>query len=554
MAAMTDRGLGTGETAVSFIGGDPLSPTEFRAEGTVGPRGKSWEVIAEALHLLEVVEGDPPHLVEYKEEAYHRLNSRTKFYQPTAPCQEHRRGLWVFPRLTESQRTLHALCSLRHPLWLFLFCCLVPPAVVGLIYGGIPLGQFGGGKDFDDKLVYLMVLLPVTFCTYATVLTSEFLGFLELKLSFRHTWRKFLLVNSVVFVAAPASLFLIYPFTDSFPAMGFIPYGATLLAFLVVMLSARRVFMPNCVKNECTFYWQKVRTSLKIMALTAFMFALFVGYTLVYRQIPGEFQKMMTGLWVFILLFLKKGCLTITEMIPYELSMLFAGFGVNNMSDTFFVAVYPNIQDPQSTYTIIFFIISGTDYLYLLFITRTWFRFRIWIKGRLKSCFCCRKYRPERFLPIEEDIDLDDRGQTNSRPGYLRRQVQFFYYRVMSAFTAQFFYLIVAPILRYWNNAQFFPFSSNPPQGSDPLTEKAFRNSVIYAAARLGTLTLLVPISFWVVRKLAPVALKQCMVLYRRLFTSPRFIFRFAAILLANQLLCAWMALAPNEIWYLDLR
>eukprot|EP00051_Salpingoeca_urceolata_P012082 m.150166 g.150166 ORF g.150166 m.150166 type:complete len:115 (+) comp17370_c0_seq1:199-543(+) len=63
------------------------------------------------------------------------------------------------------------------------------------------------------------------------------------------------------------------------------------------------------------------------------------------------------------------------------------------------------------------------------------------------------------MVPIEVDLDLDDRGHSNQKPGYFRRQAQFFMCKVYSQMSAGIFYLIVTPLLRHGKNGAYYPFS-----------------------------------------------------------------------------------------------
>lgn len=504
------------------------------------------EVIGTALAMLQPKETDSLAFAEYKTLARQRLEKRTDFYRPDNICPARHRIEFVEDKHA-SARTMKALMSPYHPLWMFLVFSLIPPVIVGLIYGGVPLND-PDSRDFDSYMTYIMFLCPVTCCILVSLWNTQFMTTLGIH-NTREMWLQYLLPFLATYVASIIPPLCILPFYKPFPTFGLLPIVVTLFVFIFFMFCSRHFYIP-CA---CKFYLQKRITFLYMLLLLSFFFCIFVAYTLVYRQIPGSYQKALTAIWIFLLFFFKKGMLTITETLPYVTSMLLSGFSLQSMSDVFFVMVYPNIQSPKSTFIVIFFIISGTDYLYLLFMTTWWFRFRVWIKGRLKSCFCCRHYDPVMNVPFwEEDVDLDDRGQTNNRPGYLRRQIQFFYYRVASGITAQLFYLIGSPLFRYWNNQDYFPLNGQHNGFGDEIREGNYRDSLIYAGARLGTLLVLIPISTSVIFYLCKEQLFQLAPKYRRLLKTPRYIMAFGTSLIANMLLCAWMALAHNEIWFID--
>lgn len=66
--------------------------------------------------------------------------------------------------------------------------------------------------------------------------------------------------------------------------------------------------------------------------------------------------------------------------------------------------------------------------------------------------------------PEEHDVNLDDRGQSNQHPSYLRRQVQFLAFKILSQTHAYINYVCLVPALRYGYNAKYYPVST---EGSD---------------------------------------------------------------------------------------
>lgn len=345
---------------------------------------------------IDINDDDSPVVKQYKRMVQARELARGKYYEQSeaGSCFHSSAPMPWYTKYRPSSRPCHTLLHPLHPLWVFLFLALVPPAMVGLIFGGIPVFN-PRTLQVVEKLPYLLVFVPVTFTSYVMLINVFWLGILEIL--------------------------------------------------------------------KCEFFPTKRWTMIKVMISAELTFCLFVAYTLVFRQIPGSYQKLMTAVWVFVLYLIKKVGLTVTEEAPYELSFLFAGFALQNLADIFFTFVYPTVQDPQSTFTAIFFITSGTDYLYLCLLTSKWMRFRVCIKSRLKTAFCCLTFDPELSVPILEDLYDDDRGQTNLSAGYARRQIQFFYYRISSGIFAQIFFLIATPIFRNWTNRDYYPFSLNSP-------------------------------------------------------------------------------------------
>jgi len=62
---------------------------------------------------------------------------------------------------------------------------------------------------------------------------------------------------------------------------------------------------------------------------------------------------------------------------------------------------------------------------------------------------------------IEEDLDADDRGHSNSHPGYRRRQFRFLTWKLLSQFQSYLFYIVLAPVLRWGPNQHRFPLSES---------------------------------------------------------------------------------------------
>mmetsp|Transcript_1306 Transcript_1306/g.1811 ORF Transcript_1306/g.1811 Transcript_1306/m.1811 type:complete len:548 (-) Transcript_1306:26-1669(-) len=463
-------------------------------------------------------------------------------------CLHNPRIQWRSTKPHPSLRSAQGIASWRHPFWMGAFILSVPAAFVGLVYGGIPLGEPDG--DLEDKFVYMMVFTPWTFTAYAFLMIAFFLGCLDNT----HPWAQWTAYAPTIFstyVGTMAIMYCIYPFTDSFRGMGFIPYGVTWIIVVGGLWLFRR-FHSTCI---CNFYNQRRKAFIKIMVMLALMFALFTGYTLVFREVPSIAQKGMSIGWVFVLLFIKKGGLAITEPIQIELAMLISGFFFQNTFDTFFVLVYPNVEDPVSTFLIVWFATAFGDFAYLGFLSNPWFKFRIWIKGRLRALFCCEQYDPIATRGVTVDLDPDDRGQSRLQPGYRRRQVQFYFFRLFSRMSAQIFYLVVAPTFRYWNNADYYPFSEETTHSfsENPLNENSFRNSMLYAG--LGVIWVLgaTAIGFFYIRRYYREVFDQLRGMYSNLLVAPLFFGFILASVVSNQLLATWLMIAHNQIWFLPV-
>lgn len=126
----------------------------------------------------------------------------------------------------------------------------------------------------------------------------------------------------------------------------------------------------------------------------------------------------------------------------------------------------------------------------------------------------------EGAMEIHEDVDLDDRGHGNIKPGYRRRQVpnllsrpltlaqlQFFMYKIYSQTVSFLFYLIVAPILRSGPNFEYYPLSAaatSLESSLNTLDDDSYRDSLIYAAFGVVTAALTAVIAYRYVGKPTP--------------------------------------------------
>jgi len=90
---------------------------------------------------------------------------------------------------------------------------------------------------------------------------------------------------------------------------------------------------------------------------------------------------------------------------------------------------FPSVKDPK-IYVTIWLPNFLSLVANLIFLTDPWFSFRIWIKAFLKSLFkchpvCCPPNNEADYNEVE-----DERGHSNNKPGYHRRQVRFYYLKV----------------------------------------------------------------------------------------------------------------------------
>jgi hypothetical protein len=68
-------------------------------------------------------------------------------------------------------------------------------------------------------------------------------------------------------------------------------------------------------------------------------------------------------------------------------------------------------------------------------------------------------------MPEPHDLDIDDRGHSNQQPGYLRRQTQFFMFKILSQVHAYMNFIVISPALRYGYNSPYYPVSREGSNG-----------------------------------------------------------------------------------------
>eukprot|EP00005_Dracoamoeba_jomungandri_P004232 CAMPEP_0174259246 /NCGR_PEP_ID=MMETSP0439-20130205/8097_1 /TAXON_ID=0 /ORGANISM="Stereomyxa ramosa, Strain Chinc5" /LENGTH=228 /DNA_ID=CAMNT_0015343055 /DNA_START=424 /DNA_END=1110 /DNA_ORIENTATION=- len=162
------------------------------------------------------------------------------------------------------------------------------------------------------------------------------------------------------------------------------------------------------------------------------------------------------------------------------------------MDDMFQTLAYRSISDPVN-YVYIWFINFLSNVANLLFLTDTWYKIRIFVKGVL-SCRC-------KDMPKAIEVDKEDeRGHSYNRKGYLRRQLRFYFWKVVSQIAAMLFYMATAPVLRFGINHEYYVFSDDPitdrvgdddeTDSTNELSASDFRNSIIFVVCNLGSVIL----------------------------------------------------------------
>ncbi|KJE88446.1 hypothetical protein CAOG_00103 [Capsaspora owczarzaki ATCC 30864] len=264
----------------------------------------------------------------------------------------------------------------------------------------------------------------------------------------------------------------------------------------------------------------------------------------------------MIGIVAFIF---KKILLALTDPFPLESAMLISGLWVEHLPDVFITMAYPYVSEPAGTYAVFFLVSFFKNVAYLLFLTPYWFRFRIWVKDFLKNVLCCKGCHSTPGNRAIETEDPNDRGHSNNRTGYLRRQTRFFLWKVLSQMSGIIFYLSISPVLRFGVNAQSYPFAENsthPVRGMDTDTEhqgitpRQYAYSVIFAACNFVFLVFALLFGKVIIKRKLPQHYKVITRAFVDNFMNPRYYSEVLAIIFGNCLVIVAILSLPMRIWF----
>ena len=179
----------------------------------------------------------------------------------------------------------------------------------------------------------------------------------------------------------------IYPNTDTFPFMGLIPLAT---AFVVTYLALRKQGHNHGHCSRCQYYQDTVKQFRRIMVAIFLYILVMTFWVLAYVEANSAGQAVLPFL-LFILVFgWKKWLLSLTDRLPIVMAMLIAGLWVENLDDMFQTMVFPTAERPGPAFATIWLRKFVENAAYMIFLTDTWFRFRVWIKDFLKRCFTGR--------------------------------------------------------------------------------------------------------------------------------------------------------------------
>mmetsp|Transcript_21839 Transcript_21839/g.32433 ORF Transcript_21839/g.32433 Transcript_21839/m.32433 type:complete len:350 (-) Transcript_21839:11-1060(-) len=313
------------------------------------------------------------------------LSHRASPYSPECPS-NHTPGMqW---RSVEMHPTkMKPFMGWRSSWALSILSVIIPILISTPLFALIPL-EDPDTEHVVGKLIYILWTAPLAMVFFVFAQNAMFVGCLDDARPWR-TWKSYVPTAIVTYCFVSGVMLLIYPFTDSFPVMGLIPFFVA----CVIFLSSMTVFRKIITKCVCSFYPHRKSVYTRIFLTQVVWMLALAGYTLAFRALKDSStgQNILYGMVAFILLFVRKYWLCVTEPLPIEYAMLISGFWMTNMNDMFFTVAYPSVDEPDVTYPLIFMLQMIGSLMSLVQLTDAWFRFRVWIKQWLKSMFCCRR-------------------------------------------------------------------------------------------------------------------------------------------------------------------
>eukprot|EP01117_Protostelium_nocturnum_P000997 TRINITY_DN11318_c0_g1_i1.p1 TRINITY_DN11318_c0_g1~~TRINITY_DN11318_c0_g1_i1.p1 ORF type:complete len:557 (+),score=148.59 TRINITY_DN11318_c0_g1_i1:60-1673(+) len=251
-------------------------------------------------------------------------------------------------------------------------------------------------------------------------------------------------------------------------------------------------------------------------------------------------QKILPFAMAIIVFIVRKTMLGLMDPFPHEIAMFVSGFWVENMYDMFQSIAYPSVKDP-TTYIAVWVANFFSVIANLVFLTTPWFKFRIWIKAVLIALFKCKPVCHPNVEPEMEDID-DERGHSNNLPGYHRRQIRFYFLKVLSKMVGCIFYLSTSAILRYGPNSAIYPFST--------LTTRQYEYSVAFSAGNFAFFFLAGLVGYLYIRKSHRDLFQKMSGVIRLVVKDRAYVGLCVTVLVHNGILALYMLMYFNRIWY----
>lgn len=412
-----------------------------------------------------------------------------------------------------------------------------------LLFGVVPLGDPNGGVL--DKLVWLLVVNPIAYAIFNSLVTLIFYAILDEHIPVRPL-RYYIPLIIGTYVVEVAVMGALYLFLDTFSLMGLIPFFLAVF-FVYSGLKGMRAVMWH---QGCTYYKDRLKQYRKVIFVITIYVIILACWVIAYRELGRQGRAILPFVLLVIVFFFKKILLSVTDSFPITIAMLIAGLWLENLDDVFQTIVFPVVPDSD---VFLFFLLwlrkTAENVAYILFLTRGWFRFRVWIKAFLKRLFCPRKVTHADTKIIREDVNADDRGHGNQRPGYWRRQIMFISLKFFSQVHSNLHYLTLSPVLRHGVNRRFYPVNEAA-KSDHAFPPGQYRNSILFAVTNLFTtavIGVILLVLFAHYRRHAMAALRRT---YESLLTTPVYMGFVIAILCSSSILSTLVVQYHNRIWF----
>lgn len=414
-----------------------------------------------------------------------------------------------------------------------------------VLYGVIPLGSPNRG-GISSKLIWLLVTNPITYTLLNLLVVMIFFSVLDERTPWHH-WSRYVSIVVATYVAEVAVMFCIYPFTLTFPFMGLVSLAVAFLVTVVILRKSKGATWSTGFWCDCGYYTKQLRCYISVV-VSLFLYILVLSFWLLaYRQSPAVAQALLPFVLLVLVFGWKKYLLAKTDTFPVVIAMLIAGFWIENLDDMFQTMIFPSVENEISGYITLWIRKFGENLAYLLFLTNRWFVFRVWIKDFFKHLV---KTSKPHIKPIHEDVDDVDRGHSNIKPAYWRRQVQFLMYKILSQILSYVIYLTVTPQLRDEKvNGVYFPFRKESSFAQN-LDDTTYRNSLIFAAFSLVTTVMTGIASYWLIKWYRHDTYMQITGSYGELFRRPQYFGFMSLILLSNTVIAFNTLQYHNRIWF----
>lgn len=429
--------------------------------------------------------------------------------------------------------------SLDPGIWFWAVVFAVPVAFVTLVYGVIPLGE-PTSREFKEWATFAFVVTPVTWGTVAYFRQVNFFFAVEVDRPFRARLRPILVVMAVT-TAGTALNYSVPGTRTPLRLWGALMLGVTLFITWGMLWASESRLVPE---NEAEPFRIVFRSYLRTEIYIAFYYAWMFFYIIVFRFVDGLGQTALPVVLALVTFISKKVLLNFTTPLPIEPAMFLSGFVLENTEDMIAVMALPSVTT-SATLAAIYVVPTVSNLALLLFLTDPWFRFRVWVKEYCIRLWCCGSRGSPWGLQVVPNYDdvPEDRGNTNNKPGYIRRQSRFFFWKLISQAAAMVFYMAFAPVLRYGLNRDFYPFG-------DDLGADDFSNSMQYAVGNLVSAALSALLGYAFISRKYPAVWDFIAHTHGRMVMDHKYVGYIVAGFVANGLVAMSLVLVHFQMYY----